>query len=100
MRAGIDNDGMIECRGNGAAGIRERAWNSKIRACAFVAALILVVLVLSARGYAQSNFYQGKTITVVVGSAPGGLYDLWSRLLARTMGKYIPGNPNMLVQNM
>jgi tripartite-type tricarboxylate transporter receptor subunit TctC len=49
---------------------------------------------------AQGNFYQGKSITVVVGSAPGGLYDLWARLLARTMGKYIPGNPNMLVQNM
>jgi tripartite-type tricarboxylate transporter receptor subunit TctC len=53
-------------------------------------------------GYAsaQGSFYQGKTVTVVVGSAPGGLYDLWARLLARTMGKYIPGNPNMLVQNM
>ena len=49
---------------------------------------------------AQANFYQGKTVTVVVGAAPGGLYDLWGRLLARTMGKYIPGNPNMLVQNM
>ena len=49
---------------------------------------------------AQANFYQGKTVTVVVGSAPGGLYDLWARLLARTMGKYIPGNPKMLVQNM
>ena len=49
---------------------------------------------------AQTNFYQGKTVTVVVGSAPGGLYDLWGRLLARTMGKYIPGNPSMLVQNM
>lgn len=49
---------------------------------------------------AQANFYQGKTVTVVVGSAPGGLYDLWGRLLARTVGKYIPGNPNMLVQNM
>jgi tripartite-type tricarboxylate transporter receptor subunit TctC len=49
---------------------------------------------------AQANFYSGKTVTVVVGSAPGGLYDLWARLLARTMGKYIPGNPPMLVQNM
>ena len=52
------------------------------------------------RAFAQTNFYAGKTVTVVVGSAPGGLYDLWSRLLARTMGKYIPGNPTMLVQNM
>ena len=49
---------------------------------------------------AQANFYSGKNITVVVGSAPGGLYDLWGRLLVRTMGKYIPGSPNMLVQNM
>ena len=57
-------------------------------------------LFAAASVFAQSNFYQGKTVTVVVGSAPGGLYDLWGRLLARTMGKYIPGNPNMLVQNM
>jgi len=49
---------------------------------------------------AQANYYSGKTVTVVVGSAPGGLYDLWGRLFARTMGKYIPGNPTMLVQNM
>lgn len=52
------------------------------------------------RAFAQANFYGGKTVTVVVGSAPGGLYDLWARLFARTMGKYIPGNPTMLVQNM
>ena len=52
------------------------------------------------RAFAQTNFYAGKTVTVVVGSAPGGLYDLWGRLFARTMGKYIPGNPTMLVQNM
>lgn len=52
------------------------------------------------RAFAQANFYSGKTLTVVVGSAPGGLYDLWGRLFARTMGKYIPGNPTMLVQNM
>ena len=52
------------------------------------------------RAFAQANYYTGKTLTVVVGSAPGGLYDLWGRLLARTMGKYIPGNPTMLVQNM
>jgi len=49
---------------------------------------------------AQSSFYQGKTVQVVVGSAPGGLYDRWARLLASVMGKYIPGNPNTIVQNM
>jgi len=49
---------------------------------------------------AQANFYQGKTITVVVGTVPGGLYDLWGRLFGRIMGKHIPGNPTMVVQNM
>jgi tripartite-type tricarboxylate transporter receptor subunit TctC len=49
---------------------------------------------------AQTNFYQGKTITIIVGTVPGGLYDQWGRLFARVMGKYIPGNPSMVVQNM
>ncbi len=49
---------------------------------------------------AQANFYQGKTITIVVGTVPGGLYDRWGRLLGRVMGKYIPGNPSTVVQNM
>lgn len=62
--------------------------------------LLTLVLGICSDGFAQTNFYSGKTITVVVGSAPGELYDLWGRLLARTMGKYIPGNPTMLVQNM
>jgi tripartite-type tricarboxylate transporter receptor subunit TctC len=49
---------------------------------------------------AQANFYQGKTITIIVGTVPGGLYDLWGRLFGRIMGKHIPGNPTMVVQNM
>ena len=45
-------------------------------------------------------FYQGKTIRVVIGSSTGGGYDLWARVLARYYGKYIPGNPTLLAQNM
>src|SRR5215467_2644497 len=41
---------------------------------------------------AQTNFYRGKVIRVIVGSSPGGGYDLWARLMARYLGKYIPGN--------
>lgn len=44
--------------------------------------------------------YQGKTITVVIGFSPGGGYDLYARLLGRYMGKYIPGNPTIVPQNM
>ena len=47
-----------------------------------------------------AQFYKGRQITVVVGSSPGGGYDIYARLMARHMGKYIPGNPTMLVTNM
>ena len=43
-------------------------------------------------------YYEGKTVRVIIG--PGGGYDYWGRLLARTMPKYIPGNPTFVVQNM
>src|SRR5918992_79508 len=49
---------------------------------------------------AQENFFSGKTIRIIVGSSPGGGYDYWARLLARYMSKYIPGNPEVVVQNM
>ncbi|HXG50971.1 MAG TPA: tripartite tricarboxylate transporter substrate-binding protein [candidate division Zixibacteria bacterium] len=45
-------------------------------------------------------FYKGKSIRVVVGFTPGGFYDRWARLVARHIGKHIPGNPEIIVQNM
>ena len=45
-------------------------------------------------------FYKGKTITIVVGSTAGGFYDRWGRLFSRYLGKYIPGNPEIIAQNM
>ncbi len=52
------------------------------------------------RASAQTPFYQGKTITMVVASTVGGGYDLWARLTARYIVKYIPGHPSIVVQNM
>lgn len=49
---------------------------------------------------AQSNFYGGKTIRFVVGFTAGGGYDAYTRAIARHMGKHIPGNPTMVVDNM
>ena len=49
---------------------------------------------------AQSGLYQGKTIDVIIGFPTGGSNDAYARALARHMGKYVPGNPNMLVRNM
>jgi tripartite-type tricarboxylate transporter receptor subunit TctC len=49
---------------------------------------------------AVANFYRGKTINVLIGTVVGGEYDLHTRLVARFMGKHIPGNPNIVPQNM
>ena len=49
---------------------------------------------------AQTSFFQGKTMTIVVGTKAGDAYDLYARLLAQYLPKYIPGNPNIIVQNM
>jgi tripartite-type tricarboxylate transporter receptor subunit TctC len=49
---------------------------------------------------AQTPFYQGKTITIIVGYLAGDGYDIWARLLAAHMGKHIPGNPGIIAQNM
>ena len=48
----------------------------------------------------DDTFYKGKSITIVIGSTAGGFYDRWGRLFARYMGKYIPGNPEFIAQNM
>ena len=50
--------------------------------------------------YAQAPFYQGKTIRIVVGYLSGDTHDLFARAYARNMGKHIPGNPDIIVQNM
>jgi tripartite-type tricarboxylate transporter receptor subunit TctC len=49
---------------------------------------------------AQEPFYKGKTIRVIVAFAPGGGFDTYARSLARHMGKHIPGNPTLVVENM
>jgi tripartite-type tricarboxylate transporter receptor subunit TctC len=51
-------------------------------------------------GHAQQPFYKDKTITIIAGSGAGNVYDIYARWFAKYMPKYIPGNPNMIVQNM
>lgn len=50
--------------------------------------------------FAQEPFYRGKTIRIIVGATPGGGFDIYARVTARHMGKHIPGNPTIIVQNM
>jgi len=62
--------------------------------------LALLVAMLPARAVSQEPFYNSKTVTLVVGYSAGGGYDIYARLLARHYGRHIPGNPNVIVQNM
>jgi tripartite-type tricarboxylate transporter receptor subunit TctC len=51
-------------------------------------------------GDAVADFYAGKTLQLVIGYPPGGGYDIYARTLARFIGRHIPGNPSIVVQNM
>lgn len=46
------------------------------------------------------SFYKGRNITLVIGTGPGGAYDIHGRLISRHLGKHIPGQPKLIVQNM
>ncbi|MBI4529718.1 MAG: hypothetical protein HY695_38460 [Deltaproteobacteria bacterium] len=61
---------------------------------------LMLLLTWSSGVEAQTSFFHGKTMTVVVGTKAGDAYDLYARLLAQFLPKYIPGNPNVIVQNM
>jgi tripartite-type tricarboxylate transporter receptor subunit TctC len=58
-----------------------------------------IALVLASPALA-ADFYQGKTLTVIVGYAPGGGVDASARAITRHLGRFIPGHPNIVVQNM
>ena len=62
--------------------------------------LIALFVALSLPAHAQTPFFQGKSVRVIRGGQPGDLYDLWTRHIATYLGKHIPGNPSVMVQNM
>jgi tripartite-type tricarboxylate transporter receptor subunit TctC len=63
-------------------------------------ALFLGALQCAAHADPVADFYQGRQVQVIVGYGPGGGYDVYARLIARFIGNYIPGKPNVVVQNM
>ncbi len=63
-------------------------------------AATLVFAAMAASGAAAQDFFKGKEINLYVGSAPGGPYDAYARLVSRHLGRNIPGNPSIVVQHM
>jgi tripartite-type tricarboxylate transporter receptor subunit TctC len=76
-------------------------WIKKLGIASAAAAVALALGTVAApQAAAQSveQFYKGNTLTILLGQPPGGSYDLYARLAAQHMGKYIPGNPTIVVQ--
>jgi tripartite-type tricarboxylate transporter receptor subunit TctC len=68
----------------------------------FFLAVVVVVFILATfvSAPAQEAFYKGKTLRIVVATAAGGGFDTYTRVIVRHLGKYIPGSPNIIVENM
>ncbi len=66
--------------------------------------IVVGCLAVASPAGAQSDdlaaFWGGKTVTFVAGASPGGSYDVGARLIARHLGRHIPGKPGVIVQNM
>jgi tripartite-type tricarboxylate transporter receptor subunit TctC len=66
-------------------------------------AAALAVALIASPALAQSDpaaFYKGRNVDLIIGAAPGGGHDIYARAIGRHMGKYIPGNPNIVPKNM
>ena len=61
---------------------------------------LAIIAAMSQTALAQDSFFKGKTVRIIVPFAAGGGYDIYSRIMGRHMGKYIPGNPVFVVENM
>src|SRR5437899_98928 len=73
----------------------------RIKLVTVAGALIGLGIILTSPAFGASDgFYSGKVIRIIVGFSAGGGFDTYSRALARYMGKYIAGNPTMIVDNM
>jgi tripartite-type tricarboxylate transporter receptor subunit TctC len=65
----------------------------------FALAAGLGLIATPAGAQTVEQFYKGRTITILVGNSPGGINDITARLVARHIGRFIPGNPAVVVQN-
>jgi tripartite-type tricarboxylate transporter receptor subunit TctC len=79
-----------------------RLWHRarQIPASATLASMLLLVLTRPVLADDVADFYRGHTLTVVISFSVGGGYDLYARMLARYLGKYVPGHPTVVPENM
>jgi len=87
-------------RRKGRRGRKDTIVKILVRIMSLAAIFILGSMGRAEAGSAGDDFYRGKVIRIVVGFSPGGGFDTFARTVARHMGKYVPGNPSVVVENM
>src|SRR5712691_7425745 len=68
--------------------------------CISISAALVALIAQPSRAAGPEDFYKGKTVSLLIGYSVGGGYDAYGRLIARHLGKHIPGNPGVVPQNM
>jgi tripartite-type tricarboxylate transporter receptor subunit TctC len=74
--------------------------SKRLPSCLFLALSLSILVPLQAWAQGAETFYKGKTVEVYIGYSVGGAYDVYARMLARHMGRHIPGNPTLVPRNM
>ena len=74
--------------------------SKQIKMAAILVATFALLVAVRQPAQSQALYYQGKDITFIVGASPGGSLDIYTRLIARHLGRHMPGNPSTIVQNM
>ena len=70
------------------------------RLSSVVTTIVALTLCHASSAFSQEAFYKDKVIRIIVATAAGGGYDLYTRTMARHLRKYIPGEPAIVVENM
>src|SRR5262245_6873323 len=78
---------------------RQEARNAMPKTATAAALVLRCALAAPASAQSPADFYKGRQIKLVVGTAAGQDYDLWARLIGRHITRHIPGNPTLIVEN-
>src|SRR4029079_915388 len=71
-----------------------------LKPCAVACLALGLLATTSAGAQTVEEFYKGKSLTLIIGTGRGGVFDAFGRLLARHLGRHVPGHPSIVVQNM
>src|SRR3954468_688610 len=75
-------------------------WGRVLAGYAALVVALIAALALPSWAAQDDTFYRGKTITIIIPIGPGGAYDAYARLIARHLGRHLPGSPTIIARNM